>query len=208
MTQRQINIQYLIRSYLFKHKDDEKKIEALRKIQWYSLPVVYPDWNDEVKIITREMGRRKSKKKRTRHYLQGMTECYEKLYFITLTFRDIVFETTCDDTRRRYARRFLEEHTRDYFANIDYGKLNGREHFHAVVAMPYGFEGDLKAVREALPWKYGAINIKSLRGSKGDVSRVATYVNKLTNHANKVGTGKSMHKRGYKSIDDSMDLPF
>lgn len=208
MTQREIQIQYKIKAYLYKHKDDPKKIEALRKIQWFSLPVVYPHWGEEVRQISKEIERRKSKKRRTRKYLEGMTQMYEQLYFVTLTFRDEVFETTSEQTRHRYARDFLEKHTRDYYANIDFGKLNGREHYHAVIAMPYGFKGSLKAVYEALPWKYGIINFRPMCTTKGDLKRVSSYINKLTNHANKATTGKSMHKRGYKQLDDCMDLPF
>lgn len=154
------------------------------------------------------MESRRLKKRRTRQYLQGMTEMYANLYFVTLTFADAVFASTKEDTRWQYARRFLEQHCRDYYANIDYGKLNGREHFHAVVAMPYGFTGDLKAVRASLPWKYGYIDVKEMRLSTGDVGRIATYINKMTNHANKATTGKSMHKRGCKRMDDGLELPF
>lgn len=71
-----------------------------------------------------------------------------------------------------------------YVANIDFGKKNGREHYHAVVASG--------KVNYKL-WDYGALNGEVIRNNvkvdeDGSISiesaqKIARYIAKLTNHA-------------------------
>lgn len=113
--------------------------------------------------------------------------------FLTLTFNDEAFKYNTADSRRQAVRRFLNElNAFDYVANIDFGKKNGREHYHAVVAID---KIDYKK------WTYGAINGQKVRNSiKFDddgvvkcesVEKIARYVAKLTNHAIKETTKRS-----------------
>ena len=200
---------YLKDNFLRKHKDNPEKLKQYQKIWWYSIPVVYPDWQDQFKQLARAGNARRAKKYRTFKYLKGMQELYNQMWFLTLTFTDEVLERTSEETRKRYVQRFLNAYTRDYYANQDFGTKNGREHYHAVIAMPYGFEGDHLQAKELLPWQYGFLSIKPMRDTNGDVGRVTTYLNKLSNHANKVGTGKSLHKRaGFRELDPGKELPF
>lgn len=100
-------------------------------------------------------------------------------YFVTLTFTDDVLQTTSADTRRRYVSRFLKAYFTDYIANIDFGSINGREHYHAVVI------GDTTNMSS---WdKYGFSHIQAIRSIE-DNDKLAKYICKLTNHAIKETT--------------------
>lgn len=98
--------------------------------------------------------------------------------FITLTFKDSVLSKTSDLTRRRYVARYLKENCREYVANIDFGALNGREHYHAVVS---------KDIDLSKWHKYGVINVERVRPLENSTTRISRYITKLTNHALKVG---------------------
>ena len=198
MTDNQIKINYLVESYRYKYSDDKDKLGALNHILWYSYPVVYPDWFQDNKSIQIAMANRKASKKRTAKYLRGMFESYDSLIFVTLTFSDSVLSSTTESTRKQYVSRFLNRVSRDYYANIDYGSTNGREHYHAVVS-PFGDSLDFSE------WKYGSINAKRIKKGFKTVSRISTYMRKLVNHANKIGTGKAFHKR---MAEDADVLPF
>ena len=98
--------------------------------------------------------------------------------FITLTFKDSVLSKTSDLTRRRYVARYLKSNCREYVANVDFGALNGREHYHAVVSSDIDFKD----------WyKYGAIQVERVRPLEDSSKRISRYITKLTNHALKVG---------------------
>lgn len=95
--------------------------------------------------------------------------------FLTLTFTNDCLSSTSDITRRRYVTRFLKSISNNYVANIDYGKRNHREHYHAVV--------ECEKVDHKL-WKYGAINFERITYEDvSDVTKLSKYVAKLTNHA-------------------------
>lgn len=103
--------------------------------------------------------------------------------FITLTFdpKKGIFDTS-PDTRKQYVRKYLKNESSCYVANIDYGELNGQEHYHALV---------INRVNP-LKWKYGTCNVKMVRGCDLDTSvRIAKYISKLTNHAIKATTKRS-----------------
>lgn len=201
MTTRQIEIQFRLlekrRKYdlIEDEKERERKQKALTKLA-NSFWIVYPDWMKDARKISVGIENRKQAKKRTNKYLLGMFESYDELYFVTLTFNEDTMQNTTEQTRRKYVSRYLNENCRDYYANIDYGAENGREHYHAVVCDRLDLE----------KWhKYGGIYVTKIRKSKRDVRKVATYIRKLTNHANKITTGRAFHKRGTKEIDE---LPF
>lgn len=101
--------------------------------------------------------------------------------FVTLTFRDDVFDATTRETRRRYVARFLKSQCKTYVANIDFGEEKGREHYHAIV--------DTRI--NPLEWKkkYGLCNVEKIRPCKNDSVACAKYLTKLTSHAIKETTG-------------------
>lgn len=102
--------------------------------------------------------------------------------FLTLTFTDDVLSRTSSATRRRYVTRFLKCVATDYVGNIDFGELNGREHYHAVVQSD---RVDPKL------WIYGNLDFKKIVYTESSSSRVAKYINKLTNHAVKSTTKRN-----------------
>lgn len=111
---------------------------------------------------------------------------FEEPIFITLTFTNDALEKTSEDTRRRYVARFLKSQGVKYVANIDYGKINGREHYHAVAS------GKINP----LEWSYGACNVVKIR-QNSDPLALAKYVNKLVNHAKKI-ENKIIYSKGLK----------
>lgn len=102
--------------------------------------------------------------------------------FLTLTFNDETLNQTSAETRRKYVSRFLKSFNCQYVANIDFGKENGREHYHAVI----------NASRiELKEWRcYGNINVERIRNNNIALSktRLSKYIAKLSNHAIKETT--------------------
>lgn len=93
--------------------------------------------------------------------------------FLTFTFTDKVLSSTKADTRRQKVRRFLSSYNCDYVANIDFGKKNSREHYHALIQCDkVDYNG----------FNYGALNGERVR-STNDFVKLAKYISKLTNHA-------------------------
>lgn len=124
--------------------------------------------------------RNKRLNKRIKNMLE-MGQCI----FLTLTFDDKTLESTSDETRRCYVVRYLKEQCNCFVANIDFGKKNGREHYHAVV-FPKNIKVDYSA------WTCGSINGEKIRlKDKTDV-KLSKYVAKLSNHAIKSTTKRSV----------------
>lgn len=107
-----------------------------------------------------------------------------KCVFVTLTFNDETLAKTSVITRRKYVSRFLKLCGAQYAANIDFGRLNNREHYHAVVAVERIPQKALDLWRD----KCGVVNVEKIRHSK-DNKAVALYMTKLFNHAIKLNTG-------------------
>ncbi len=102
--------------------------------------------------------------------------------FLTLTFTDEKLESTQESYRRKAVQRFLNELNCLYIANKDFGKKNGREHYHALVNTDYV---------DYSKWHFGIINGQRIRNNTDDVKRIAKYIAKLTNHAIKETTKRS-----------------
>lgn len=129
---------------------------------------------------------RKRKTSRVRKKIESFVKSGNAI-FVTITFTDDVLKSTSKETRRRYVARYLKEHSSKYVANIDFGKKNGREHYHAVVT------SDLKCDK----WPYGAVNVKRTRTRGADVERISKYITKLTNHALKPSTASNSDRLIY-----------
>lgn len=99
--------------------------------------------------------------------------------FLTLTFNDKTIEATTEETRRKYVSLYLKSVSPHYVANIDYGKQNGREHYHAIVV---GTDIDYST------WhKYGAIKGIKIKKASNPL-QLSKYINKLSLHACKSTT--------------------
>lgn len=103
-------------------------------------------------------------------------------WFITLTFKDDVLVSTSRQTRRKYVSRFLKSVSSRYVANIDFGRENEREHYHAII------ESESKPNLEAWQKAYGFTDCKKVRNSETDVLKTAKYTAKLSLHALKSST--------------------
>lgn len=103
--------------------------------------------------------------------------------FLTLTFTDESLQKTQESYRRKAVQRFLNKLNCSYIANKDFGKKKGREHYHALVQIDF--------VNYSM-WKLGAINGQKIRNNTDDVKRIAKYIAKLTNHAIKATTKRSV----------------
>lgn len=103
--------------------------------------------------------------------------------FLTLTFTDDVLSKTSSKTRRDYVQRFLHDLKCNYVGNVDFGKKNGREHYHAVV--------QVGRIDYSL-WRFGAIKGERVRlDCSSSSERLSKYVAKLTNHAIKETTKRN-----------------
>lgn len=94
-----------------------------------------------------------------------------KIVFGTLTFNDEDLKIN-KLTRRRYVQRFLKENVIEYIANIDYGKVNNREHYHFIAI--------IKENINTKKWKR-IINIKKV--NIDSIENTLNYVLKLNNHS-------------------------
>lgn len=105
--------------------------------------------------------------------------------FLTLTFNDDTLLTTNEKQRRVAVSRYLKSFNAQYVANIDFGKLNKREHYHAII--------NTDKVDYSLWRKYGNINGEKIRNKniENDIKKLSKYVAKLSNHAIKETTKRS-----------------
>lgn len=105
--------------------------------------------------------------------------------FITLTFNDDCLKNTNEKQRRTFVSRYLKTFNSMYIANIDFGKENNREHYHAIIQSD---NIDLSEWR-----KHGNINVERIRNRDidKDCIRLSKYVAKLSNHAIKETTKRS-----------------
>lgn len=134
----------------------------------------HKDWQECRKIYNAHIDRVKRVKDRiTKIFNSG------SCIFLTLTFSDKSLSKTSAKTRREYVNDFLCKNSIDYVGNIDFGKKNEREHYHAVV--------QCDKVDNTL-WKYGLINFERIRNNTEDTARISQYIAKLVNHAIKETT--------------------
>ena len=147
-------------------------------------PLLYPLWREAELINNAFYARKRRLKDRiVSMYIRG------PCYFGTLTFTDLVLDSTAYDTRRTYVKRFLKSTCPDYVANCDFGELHKREHYHCVCRCDS---------LDLLSWDLGWFLFKPIRNSDADFNRVSTYISKLTNHALKYSTNntKIIYSRG------------
>lgn len=143
-------------------------------------------YGKDVARVTANINNSKRKKyKRCRHRIEQMV-LDGNAWFVTLTFSDKTLERTSKDTRRQYVRRNLQKHFEIYVANIDYGSINEREHYHALIYCQHDPTSEIKAFWD----KYGFSKIEQVRTTEDDAKRTIKYVVKLTRHALKETTSK------------------
>lgn len=105
--------------------------------------------------------------------------------FLTITFNDDALNSSTPIERRKWIARYLKKSNSIYVANIDFGKTNHREHYHAVVGCNHV---------DPKEWKHGTVNFEHIRlkkDTKNDIVKISKYIAKLTNHAIKETTKRS-----------------
>ena len=112
--------------------------------------------------------------------------------FLSLTFNDDVFKNMNKETRRKNITRFLKKTCNKYIANIDFGKKNEREHYHALV-VPKNDIIDCKEYHEIfyksnIDFERVVVSNKKDEDIESTSKKISKYVNKLTNHAIKETT--------------------
>lgn len=138
-------------------------------------------WNEAEKINYATYKRVKRLSDRIQQMLSSGT-----CLFLTLTFTDNVLFNTSQETRCRYVKRFLKSLNTTYIANIDFGKENGREHYHAIVRL----DKISDTQRQVYNKLCGAINFEKIHKSS-NAKALAKYCAKLTNHAIKETTKRN-----------------
>lgn len=179
-------------------ESDKRILESVNTILWRSLPAIFDNFWTEWSSVAKAKNAKKKQKQRVYARLATMAECYDGMLFITLTFSDDVLNNTSHSTRKKYVLRFLEG-ARDYVGNVDYGKKNGREHYHIVT--------DSNETIKNADWNYGFSNKKTVHVGRNSQIAIGKYISKTANHSGKETSGKMFcSRRGEKREVDK--LPF
>ena len=195
----------LIQRLRRKFRDDRAKNEALDRIMWWSIPRVYPDYDREALRWHAENSKIAQRRKRIHRYIRGMAYAFEELYLVSLTFGD-AYDSTTRETRDKYASRWLNAQTLDYYACLDIGKRGGREHYHAICA----FSGELEPFTigrktyyrfkdSERAWEHGWFSIRKIESDKSPENacryafKASTYAFKSADMDDAV---RPWHKRG------------
>lgn len=125
-------------------------------------------FNEAIRIVNADRQRTKRLRNRISNYLNG-----GNCLFLTLTFNNECLANTTEQTRREYVRKWLKSYSSKYIANIDYGKKNGREHYHAII--------QVDSV-DFTTWTHGTCNGQRVKSTHDDLA-LSKYICKLTNHA-------------------------
>lgn len=229
-----VSIQRKVLSLRAKYRKEGNKArdDALSRVIWGSFPVLYPHYDRDFKRAELNRAKVIQKRKRYRKYVRDMIATFSNdfrgnFYLISLTFTDDVLAKTIRETRDKYCRDYLNSICLDYFACIDFGAKDGREHYHAIafVSAPMGKTSEVQHGRKKFRffepsepsqrWKYGFSSFRPMKVDKKDVYRSCAYALKASDYAFKSAdesTGiKPFHKRGVlhlQEIEDFEQLPF
>lgn len=161
--------------------------------------------SEELKAFQQMQHAKKVKAKRMEQdIIKALSKGYGYM-FATLTFEDKYINKREPRTRRKYIKKYLEQFD-GYIANIDYGKDNGREHYHAIIFIKSEildhFETEIHKdkkkqfchylKKEQLPvWKYGHYSLekeyKNLQNEEDKSPRkLSNYIAKINNHSLKI----------------------
>lgn len=137
------------------------------------------EWKEAMRVNEASYKRTKRLKDRILNMLESGS-----CIFLTLTFTNETLENTSSETRKQYVSRYLKKVSNCYIANIDFGRKNEREHYHALVQCD---SVDGKWWRK----NCGSIDFERVNVSLDCETKLAKYINKLTNHAIKETTRKN-----------------
>lgn len=186
----------------------------------WNVVFLYPNFFFEYSEVDKILKKQHYRRKRIRKYIRSMIENrgYNIPCLVSLTFTDDVLSSTSESTRKKYVRDYLNFLFPDWFACIDFGKKNGREHYHAICLFPYNkpfFTVYKKRKLFMFPcsasydWPCGFYSIRPLEIDDRDVYKTLNYAFKSSSYAFKSSSGfiKPFHKRGicYSFTDSDFD---
>lgn len=177
---------------------------------------LYSDFFIQYEQAAKILSNQHQRRKRIRKYVRCMIEHrgYHIPCLVSLTFTDECLSSTSFDTRKKYVRDYLNSFYPDWFACVDYGKKNGREHYHAICLYPFdkGFSTFTKKRRVfmvpsncAYDWSYGFYSIRPLEVDPQDIYKTLNYAFKCSSYAFKASDNsvKPFHKRnGFVELSD------
>lgn len=135
-----------------------------------------PDGFEEARKAANADYRRNTRLKNRIRKMINAGECV----FLTLTFTDEVLNSTTTAQRRLYVTRYLKSQSSTYIANIDFGSVNDREHYHGIIS----------GLADFSQWTFGNCDGKRVIESSNPLV-LAKYINKLCYHAIKETTKRN-----------------
>lgn len=135
----------------------------------------YPDiWNTAYKLAVNSY----AKVRRLKKKIEYVCNNFKLPCFLTLTFNESCLSSTTAATRRKYITNYLNSLGCWYCANLDFGKKNEREHYHAIITRKL-------TVDEIHTWfnLCGMIKSKIIRKNNTSSIKISKYINKLSYHA-------------------------
>lgn len=151
--------------------------DSLHRSALELLAYLLENYKSEFFICQRIVNNYMHKRNRLRKFITKMLE--NDCIYLTCTFTDDVLDNTSADTRRVYIRRFLGKFKTNAVANIDFGDENEREHYHAIIELPFINHTE---------YKYGNLDIERVINNGVSQNKLSTYIVKLTYHALKDST--------------------
>lgn len=126
-----------------------------------------------------------------------------EVYFFTFTFSNKTLETTTFEYRKDKIRRILKAICLDYVLNVDHGSTTEREHYHGFLVLEEGKypRKPIKTTgndgKKVLIWRtealkeydMGSYSLQEMKPKNKDIKKVASYIDKVTNHALKLSSG-------------------
>ena len=184
---------------------------------------------DELKSCEQMSHARQRKKKRIINTINFALKRGYKIVFATLTFNEENIKKT-KETRRKNINKYLKQYN-GFIFNIDFGTLNEREHYHALIFISpqhikefieewhfdtkkkrrfktiNNFENVLKIPNK---YAYGWTTFQLVNTStenEEDKTKIANYIATLTNHALKVEqTNLTINVKNLKDLNKLIDI--
>ena len=125
--------------------------------------------------------------------------------FITFTFNDKTLNSTSELARHKRIKLLIKKYCASALLNIDFGAINEREHYHAVVLATLENVEQMRKKAE----KNGFVYNQKIRNKPKDMERLSKYLNKLTYHAIKDTTqhDNSAYRSYYYNTFDKISQP-
>lgn len=140
----------------------------------------------EYQRCLREISAYNSRKSRLRQRVSAMIVSGPCL-FLTFTWNNESMVSSTPATRKRAVKKFLGSYSDSFVANIDFGRLNCREHYHAIIRVD---SVDPKR------WIYGNLDFERVKNiSESTAGRMSTYVTQLAGHSIKDSAGGIIYSR-------------